>query len=441
MKDITLIDASQFQSLVDTILSYTKGAETLINLSDSAGMTTRFANNQIIQNVVTHTPDLRVEIALGKRVGNASTNQFDQQSLKQLVDRAREMAKLTPEDPEYLPPLEPPPYPAFNHFDASTASQQPDSLAQHTAQIVVRCQSAQCTAAGTVTAIKSAVGIANSRALRGFDQRTYAAFSLTATKPDSTGWSMNKHRRLSALGIEHRTQVAIDKANASANPKEIEPGHYEVILEPAAVSGLIGPMMWSLGAKNFHKGNSPYVGKLNQQILDPKLRIDTHPTHPDLLGAPFNRQGLAYQKATFFANGTPKQLIYDRFTAKEHHTEPTPFPRALIMQVEGDTADSVQALIAQTKRGILVTNFWYIRYVNRSDLTLTGMTRDGTFLIEDGKIVGGIKNFRWHDSPLRVLKKIAAATQPHEATTSGRGKMLLPYLKLPDFRFSSVTTF
>ena len=214
-----------------------------------------------------------------------------------------------------------------------------------------------------------------------------------------------------------------------------------MILEPAAVAGLVGPMIWMLSAKNYHKGNSPYVGKLNQQILDERLQIESHPQNELLLGSSFDGQGMPYRKQTWVKDGVLRRLYYDRFTAKEHNEQPTPFPSAIQMTSKQPTAKQVDDLIRETEKGVLVTNFWYIRFVNATDLTLTGMTRDGTFLIEDGKIAGGIKNFRWHDSPLRVFQKIAGATAPQEAVSNERGKMLLPYLKLPDFNFSSLTRF
>jgi len=155
----------------------------------------------------------------------------------------------------------------------------------------------------------------------------------------------------------------------------------------------------------------------------------------------FAGEGLAARNMTWVENGILKQLAYDRFTAKEHNVEPTPFPSSPILAVSGKLARSTEDLIRSTERAVLVTNFWYIRMVDPRDLTITGMTRDGTFLVENGKIVGGVRNFRFHESPLRAFAKVDAATAPQEAITMERGKMLLPAVRLPEFNFSSVTKF
>jgi predicted Zn-dependent protease len=198
---------------------------------------------------------------------------------------------------------------------------------------------------------------------------------------------------------------------------------------------------FALDAKSYYKGNSALAGKLGSQILDPRLSVRTDPRHPDLLGGAFDGSGLATKPITWVEDGVLKQLAYDRFTAKEHNVEPTPFPRAMIVSLAGKNASSIDDLIAQTKKAILITNFWYIRPVDAKDLTLTGMTRDGTFLIEDGKITCGVKNFRFHDSPLRCFANVEAATAPLEAITFERPKMMLPAVLLPDFHLSSVTKF
>jgi len=231
------------------------------------------------------------------------------------------------------------------------------------------------------------------------------------------------------------------KAIASHNPQELAPGHYPVIFEPAAVAGIIAPLLWSLDAKRYYRGDSPFSGKLNSVVLDPGMTISSNPAHRDLLGLPFASDGMAMRPQTWIDRGVLKQLHYNRFTASEHHVSPNPRPSASVLSFQGETADSVDALIAQADRAILVTNFWYIRFVDRTDITMTGMTRDGTFLVENGRIVAGLKNFRFHDSPLRCMRQVAAATKPTHGMTINGAKMLLPAMRLPDFHLSSVTKF
>jgi predicted Zn-dependent protease len=214
-----------------------------------------------------------------------------------------------------------------------------------------------------------------------------------------------------------------------------------VILEPAAVAGLLTWLMWMLDAKSFYKGTSPFVGKLGERILDRRLSLRNQPEHPDLLGAGFTGEGLPIFDSVWIDGGVLKQLMYDRFTARQHQVEPIATLECPCLSGERAAGSRVSDLIRTTPHGILVTNFWYIRTVNPTDLTLTGMTRDGTFLVENGEIVSAVKNFRFHESPLRAFNQLDAFTAPAEAVTSETGKVLVPAMRIRDFNFSSVTRF
>ncbi len=448
---LKLASENTFRRLVETILSASTADDTFISFSDSESTTLRFANNQVVQHVSQRGPRVSVRVAFGKQAGSAETNRLDRDSVTHVVRQAEEIARFAPEDPEYLPPLPKQRYLTVPSYRASTARLRPVNLAERTKPVIDKCIKHDLVGAGIMSSRVAARGVAASSGLFGYQQFTEAEFSLTATAADSSGWTYNAHRDIEQLSVRARTDRAVDKAIRSKEPRELAAGHYQVVLEPAAVAGILGPMFWSASAKNYYRGNSPFVGKLDTLVIDKRLSVATDPTHHDLLGSPFDRQGLATRRQAWIENGVLKQLYYDRFTAKEHDVEPTPWPRTPIMTFSGPTAGGpadgsiasrgIDELIAQTERGILVTNFWYIRMVNPKDLTLTGMTRDGTFLIENGEIVGGVRNFRFHDSPLRCFRQVTAATAPLEAITLERGKMLLPALKLPDFHFSSVTKF
>jgi predicted Zn-dependent protease len=196
-----------------------------------------------------------------------------------------------------------------------------------------------------------------------------------------------------------------------------------------------------MDAKSYDKGTSPFAGQLGRQIVDERLTLQNLPDHPDLLGTGFTHEGLPSEGALWIEKGMLRELSYDRFTAKQHKIKRIPTLEAPCVSASGPTAPKTQELIKQCERAILVTNFWYIRTVNPTDLTLTGMTRDGTFLVEDGQITTAVKNFRFHESPLRVFKQVDAVTEPMEAVTSETGKMLVPAMILRDFHFSSVTRF
>lgn len=438
---VALASRADFQRIADTILSNSQAEHTSVSFSDAESSTLRLANNQVAQNVSVREPNVSIRTAFGRKHGSASTNRLDTHSLVETLRRAETIARLAPEDREYLPPLGPQKYMDVPSFRRSTARATPADIARKARPVVSQCEKNDLVGAGILTHSVSARGLAASTGLFGYTQSTEAEFSLTATAGDSSGWTYNSHRDIDALGVSERTRRAVDKALRSKEPRELEAGHYPVILEPAAVAGVLGPLMFALSAKSYFRGDSALAGKLDSQILDPRLTLRTDPANPDLLGEPFDQAGLPSREMVWVENGRLKQLYYDRFTAQERGVEPTPFPSAPVLSFSAARQRSIDELIADTKRAILITNFWYIRSVDPTDLTITGMTRDGTFLVEDGKIVAGLKNFRFHDSPLRCFASVDAATQPMESITMERGKMLLPAMLLPDFHLSSVTKF
>ncbi len=438
---LRLASEATFRRIAETILKAATAEHTFITFGDSESSTLRFANNQVVQNVSVREPSVSVRVAFGQKVGGSSTNRLDANSLTTMVKQAETIARLAPEDPEYLPPLAQQEFPKVPSFHASTAAVTPMDLAKRVKPVIEVCTKKGLTGAGIISNSVSSGGVAASSGLFAYNQSTEAEFSLTATAEDSSGWTYNGHRDIDSLDIDRRTSRAVEKAILSKDPRELPAGHYPVILEPAAVAGVFGVMGFATDAKSYYKGNSALAGKLGSTILDGRLTLRTDPTHPDLLGSAFDGNGLAVRPTVWVENGVLKQLYYDRFTAKEHGVEPTPRPSATILTFHGPNEGSIDELIAKTKRAILITNFWYIRSVDQKDLTITGMTRDGTFLVEDGKIVCGVKNFRFHDSPLRCFQQVDAATRPLEAITMERGKMLLPAVRLPDFHLSSVTKF
>jgi len=432
-----MIDRDGFRKLADAALNASKADHTVVSLSDRSGGTTRFANNQVVQNVQTKKHTVSVSVAFGGRHGSSSTNDLSRKAIAAAVKRAQSIAKISPADPEYMPPLPPQTYPERETYREDTAQAGPVRLLLDAREAVRQCEAAKLDGAGIVAAYTTAAGVAADTGLFGFERRSRAEFSLTATGADSSGWVKNANRSIDALDVAGRTRVAIDKARRSAQPKEIPAGRYTVILEPAAVAGLIGPLIGALDAKSYYRGTSALADKLDQEIIDPRLTLRNAPHESALLGSGFSGNGLPSDGETWIDGGILKRINHDRFTAKEHKVQPSYGLDAPKLAGTGETDD----LLAGTERGILVTNFWYIRFVNPTNLTLTGMTRDGTFLVEDGKVTTGLINFRWHDSPLRAFNALQACGTPTDAITMERTKMLLPPLRLGDFNFSSVTRF
>ena len=436
-----LTSRDEFRFIAEQVFKRSIGDHALVTLHDQHCGTTRFANSQIVQNVDTRRGSLSVTVAFGQRHGTAGTTDFTAGAVQDAVARATEIARVSPDDPEYLPPPEPRHYPTPPTMRGETAAAGPARRLEYTNEAIGQCRMENLGAAGIVSSSIAAVGVASSTGLFAHEDRTDARFSLTAQAGEATGWSATAHRSIDHLRIQERTLTAIDKAKRGLEVRELPPGRYTVILEPAAVAGLWSSLLWMLDAKSYEKGTSAFSGKLGKLIVDERLTLRNLPTHEDLLGIGFTTEGLPTVPSDWISDGVLTQLAYDRFTAKGRGIDPIPTLDAPCLSGRGSSVPTLQEMVKHAERAILVTNFWYIRTVNPTDLTLTGMTRDGTFLVEKGAIVSAVKNFRFHESPLRVFNRIEAFTNPVEAITSETGKLLVPAMTLRDFNFSSVTRF
>jgi predicted Zn-dependent protease len=436
-----LTDRDEFRFLADLVLKHSAGDHTLVSLHDQQSGTTRFANNQIVQNVDTRRGSLRVTVAFGRHHGTASTTDLTAGSVQETVNRATQIAHLSPDDPEYLPPVEPQHLVTIPTTRPETAAAGPARRLEYANEAIGQCRMENLGAAGIVSSSIATVGVAANTGLFAHEARTDARFSLTVQAGEATGWGAAAHRSIDHLKVQERTLIAINKAKRGMEVRELPPGRHTVILEPAAVAGLWSSLLWALDAKSYEKGTSAFTGKLDQSIVDKRLTLRNLPAHEDLLGIGFTADGLPTMTSNWIDDGVLTQLIYDRFTARRRGIDKIPTLDAPCLSGRGSSIPTLPELIKSTERAILVTNFWYIRTVNPTDLTLTGMTRDGTFLVENGAIVSAVKNFRFHESPLRAFKKIEAFTNPAEAITSETGKLLVPAMILHDFNFSSVTRF
>ena len=436
-----LTSRDEFRFLAEQVLTRSTGDHTLVSLHDQHSGTTRFANNQIVQNVATRRGSLTVTVAFGRRHGTAGTTDFTAGAVQETVARATQIAHLSPDDPEYLPPGAPQSYVRAPTARAETAAAGPARRLEYTNEAIGQCRMENLGAAGMVSSSIATVGVAASTGLFAHEERTDARFSLTVQAGEATGWGAAAHRSIDHLRVQERTLTAIGKAKRGLEVRELPPGRYTVILEPAAVAGLWSLLLRTLDAKSYEKGTSAFSGKLGQPIVDKRLTLRNLPAHEDLLGIGFTADGLPTMTSDWIVEGVLTQLAYDRFTAKVRGIDQIPTLDAPCLSGSGASLPGLQELIKSTERAILVTNFWYIRTVNPTDLTLTGMTRDGTFLVENGAIVSAVKNLRFHESPLRAFNRIEAFTNQAEAITSETGKFLVPAMTLRDFNFSSVTRF
>jgi predicted Zn-dependent protease len=435
------VDRDEFRRTAELVLQASNGDHTIVYLADVTGGTTRFANNQVVQNLNTRRLSIVIHVAFGQQHGIATSTDLAAGAVRETLHRAERVARAAPPDPEYLPPVGPQHYSDIPTARPETAAVGPPRRLADARMAIELCAGDKLVAAGLVANSSASVGVAANSGLFGFEQRMEARFGVTTTGTDSSGWAANVHRSMDHLAVRERTRVAINKAKRAAHPQEIAAGRYTVILEPAAVAGLLSAMMWMLDAKSYYKGDSAFKGRLGQSIMDSRLTLKNRPDHPDLLGLRFTHEGLPTNDCTWINNGVLQELMYDRYTANQHQVARICTLEAPHLSGEGSVGDRVEDLIKTTARGILVTNFWYIRTVNPTDLTLTGTTRDGTFLVEGGEISTPTRNFRFHESPLRAFKRIDAFTTAAEASTTESNKMLVPALKIDDFNFSSVTRF
>jgi predicted Zn-dependent protease len=256
------------------------------------------------------------------------------------------------------------------------------------------------------------------------------------------GWAAADDQDFSRLDVAGVSRRAIQKARASRSPEAIEPGRYTVIMEPQAVGDLVQLMIFYMGAREADEGRSPFVkqeggSKVGERIVDPRVNIFSDPTDSQLLAQPFDGEGLPLGRQVWVENGVLRQLYYTRFWAKRSNTQPTGFPSSVKMQGGDQTVDQ---LIASTERGVLVTRLWYLREVDPRTILYTGLTRDGTFLIENGRISKAIRNFRFNDSPLFMLNNLEALGRPERlAGTEAGGDVVMPAIKAREFTFTSLS--
>ena len=428
-------------ALIDFAIAQSKADGVFISLSNSETALSRFSENQISQNVRKNTFSLTVTSYFGKRSASASTTELDREAIAATVSRAEDLARIAPEDPEWVELLPEQTYsdrtPAF---DEATATLSPLKKGEIIQQVCALSKDAGVNGSGTLSFKVSLNAIGNSAGLRGCDRTTEADFSFTARINNGSSWNRCTAWSIKQLPIVELTQKVIERAIASRNPQAIEPGDYTVIFEPAAFASLLPWVIWNLDARAADEGRSfmsrnvdgePVGNKVGEQLFNPIVRVQRNPTHPLLQNGRFFGNGLSNQPLDIIKDGIPQTLSYSRYWAKEQDREPTGAMYPIVMTGSDKT---VNDLIASTEKGILVTRAWYVRYVNPRTLEVTGMTRDGTFLIENGKISHPIKNLRFNQSLPEMLKNVVAVGE-----TKRCGSSVIPGCKVENFHFSSIT--
>ncbi|MCX7702669.1 MAG: TldD/PmbA family protein [Planctomycetota bacterium] len=443
------MEREEMKRLCERVLSFVRVPEAEVLVNQSSGGLSRFANNQIEQNVNDSGVSVSLRVIENRRVGRASCNILDDRALERMVRAAEEMTKFVPEDKEYLPLPEPQSYERLDAYVESTAKVTPKKRADAIADFLKSARRKKVTAAGIISAGASAVAFANNRGMFAYHRQTQADYSVTVMTDGSAGWARELGRDFSKIDFEGASEKALRKALESRNPRKIEPGEYDVVLEPAAVADLVMFLAWlTFGALPYMEGRSYISGKLGEKVFDEKLTIDDDVYHPLSGGMPFDFEGMPRKKVRLIENGVAKAVVHSRKTAKKMNTETTghglpepnssgPIPLNLVVQ-PGDS--SLEEMIASTKKGILVTQFHYTNSIDPMKIILTGMTRNGTFLIKNGKVAHPIKNLRFTESMVKALSNIESIGKTlHRTEGFFGGGPVVPAMKIRNFRFTSLS--
>jgi predicted Zn-dependent protease len=446
------IDPARCQAIFDRVADAARAlgiadAEAIVWAGWSA--LTRFANNAIHQNVAERSGHLSVRLQIDGRTARATTNQFDDASIRQAVEDAAVLTKLQEPDPALLPLADCAPAPPVARWHDATARVTPTQRAAAVAEAIRLVEEAGQTAAGIYSTSASVFALRNSRGVFAYYPETMAHFSITAMAADSSGWAKGSacsHRDLDTVAM---ARAAAGKAHFSREPVELPPGAYTVILEPAAVLDLAGQMFADFSATAISDGRSFLRDRIGQKLFGGNITIHDDAYHPLQAGAPFDGEGVPRRKLALVDQGVVRDVAFCRQAAHAAGVEPTghgfPLPNefgeapANIVIAGGTTP--IEEMIASTGRGILVTRLWYIREVDPYEKIMTGMTRDGTFLIEDGRVARGVRNFRLNQALPEMLSNVEALSPEERASGEEAFDMVVPAMKIRDFHFTEVTRF
>lgn len=442
---MAILSKDEAQTILKKVLSFSKADEMEASLGGQQSGNIRYARNAVSTAGEVSNLSLSVSASFGKRTGNASINEFDDASLEKVVRRAEELARLSPENPEYMPLLGNSAFKESIGFLDSTAAMTPASRADMVAQSLKVAKDNKLEAAGFLENSAGFRAVMNSKGLFAYNKSTNVSFSVTVRNQEGTGsgyvdHSYNDVKKLDTLAL---TKIAANKATSSAGAKAIEPGRYTVILEPLAASDMLGGIIRGFDMRSADEGRSFMSKKgggtrLGEQLFDEKVTIYSDPMNPELPGSTWSGDGLPIEKTIWVDKGVVKNLAVSRYWAEKKGIKPLSGPGGgrfggggMIM--EGGTK-STEDLIKNTEKGILVTRFWYIRMVDQQTLVQTGLTRDGTFYIENGQIKFPIKNFRFNESPIIMLNNVEELGKPVRS-----GSSILPPMKIRDFTFTSLS--
>lgn len=440
-----ILSRDEAQAICERVVKMSKADSINVQVGTNYTTNVRFADNQMSTAGSLADAGVAVQSSFGPKHAVVTTNDLSEASLRRCVEQSEVLARLAPDDPEAMPELEPQRYANVNaYFDATAGADAAERARAALTALAPARKAGDIKAAGYLVSGAGCNALANSKGMFAYHRTTSVNYTLTARTTDGTGsgWAGADHPDWRQVDFEAVSARAIDKARRSAKPSAIEPGRYTVILEPQAVGDLVQLVAFYADARQADEGRSPFAkagggNKVGEKIVDSRVTIFSDPADAQLLGQPFDFEGLPISRQVWVEGGALKQLQYSRFWAKKNNVTPTGGATSLKMQ---GGSSSVDAMIKSTERGILVTRLWYLREVDPRTILYTGLTRDGTFLIEEGRISRSISNLRFNESPLFMLNNLEMLGPSERlAGTEAGGAVAMPALKVRDFNFTSLS--
>ena len=441
------LSVDECRQLCQKILGFAKADHTRVNIFSGISGFTRTAINRITTAGETNNVTVRVTSVFGKRVASVDTNRLDNATLQRAVSDAETLARLAPENPEYLPELGEQKYIEVDGYYASTGDLTTESRARAASLGIKAADAAKCLAAGFIDVSAGSQAVATSNRLFAYYSGTGVASTLTIRTPDglSSGWAGDEGADWNTIESARIADDALRKCRDWRGKTALEPGKYEVILESTAVGMLMSRMLGAFDARQADEGRSFFSkrgggNRLGEKLFDERVTIISNPAEKNAETPPFTNAGQTVQRETWVENGVLKSLAYSRFWAMKQGVAPKANASNLVMS-GGDT--SVDEMIKSIKRGVLITRFWYIRPLNPRIVAFTGLTRDGTFLIENGKIARPVTNFRFNQSLSELLASVEMLGRPTRVAADESGgvgiPMVVPPLKVRNFTLASVS--
>jgi predicted Zn-dependent protease len=437
-----MLTKEQFQKLAEKALSFTTFPEASVSLSNTESAFIRFALNGVTTSGFVANQSMGISLTKDNKSGFTSVDDFNDKSIRDAVQRAEQIAMISPANPEAVPPLPKQKYSEIDNFVDSTAKARNPVMAPHVKAVIEAAKSKGLVAAGYFERTAGHFATANKEGNFGFGRYTDAYLSSTVRNSagTSSGWASHPAVRIEDISGEAIGRIASEKCLKWKEPMKLDPGKYTVVLEPTAVGDLVPLMAGSASARAAEEGRSFLSKKgggtlLGEKMFPEFITLRSDPFDKRYPALPWGGGGLAAAPVTWVEKGVVKNLAYDRYWALKSGHAPTPGGGNLVLEGGEKSLDD---LIASVDRGLLVTRFWYIRPVNPQTVQLTGLTRDGLFLIEEGKVTRPVVNFRFNESPVRMLQNTIAMGKPVR-TRGGESGMVVPPLVVKDFPFTSIS--